>query len=147
MKTFSDLVSKNSVSGFEAAARESKANKAWLDTSFKIALLILARLKALGWKQTQLASAMNVSPQYISKIVRGKENLTIETIAALEQVLNIKLIQVESFALPKILVTPSSNWFPGMEVKVNGENATYPATTRKSYKPEEDNKLSLPSAA
>ena len=118
MKTFSDLVSKDSVSGFEAAARESKANKAWLDTSFKIALLILARLKALGWKQTQLASAMNVSPQYISKIVRGKENLTIETIVALEQVLEIKLIQVESFTLPPIMVTPNPYWNPGMALSL-----------------------------
>jgi transcriptional regulator with XRE-family HTH domain len=39
---------------------------------------------------------MGVSPQYINKVVRGKENLSLETICKLEHALGIQLIQVVS---------------------------------------------------
>lgn len=96
MKKFSDIVSKDKVSGFETAARQDMANRAWLDKSFEIALRILARLKELDWTQAKLAEEMNVSPQYVSKIVKGRENLTLETIALIETALAILLITVES---------------------------------------------------
>ena len=35
---------------------------------------------------------IGVSPQYVNKIVKGKENLTLDTISKLEQALGIKLI-------------------------------------------------------
>jgi transcriptional regulator with XRE-family HTH domain len=38
---------------------------------------------------------MQVSPQQISKIVKGQENLTLETIANLEIALGIKIIDVD----------------------------------------------------
>jgi len=40
---------------------------------------------------------MGVTPQYINKIVKGKENLTLETIAKIEKALGITLIEVPSF--------------------------------------------------
>ena len=44
--------------------------------------------------QRKLAEKMGVSPQYINKVVKGKENLTLETIAKIEDVLGITLIEV-----------------------------------------------------
>jgi len=96
MNKFTDIVSKDTVSGFETAARQDMANKAWLDKSFEIALLILARLKELNWTQAKLADEMKVSPQYVNKIVKGRENLTLETIALLETALGISLITTET---------------------------------------------------
>ena len=48
---------------------------------------------AVGYQPT-LAEEMGVTPQYISKVVKGKENLTLETIAKIEEVLGIKLVEV-----------------------------------------------------
>lgn len=96
MKNFTDIVSKNKISGFESAARQDIAQKQWLDKSFEIALLVLARLKEMNWTQAKLAEKMNVSPQYVNKIVKGRENLTLETVALLEQVLGVAIISIET---------------------------------------------------
>jgi len=85
-------------SGWLEKAKKRQENKEWLKHSQKIAVKILRTLrenKAKGEglsKQTELALAVGVSPQQINKIVKGKENLTLETISKLEQALNISLI-------------------------------------------------------
>ena len=53
-------------------------------------------IKEKGIKQKQLAEMVGVSPQQINKIVKGNENLTLETIAKLENALNIALIFTEN---------------------------------------------------
>ena len=50
-----------------------------LRESQNIAIKVLRKLDELAWSQKELAREMGVSPQQISKIVSGKENLTIET--------------------------------------------------------------------
>ena len=44
--------------------------------------------------QVSLAKDMGVTPQYINKILQGKENMTIETICRIESALGINLIEV-----------------------------------------------------
>lgn len=39
---------------------------------------------------------MDVTPQYVNKIVKGKENLSLETIWKIEEALGINLISVNS---------------------------------------------------
>jgi transcriptional regulator with XRE-family HTH domain len=51
-----------------------------------------AALREKGMTQKDLAEKLNVSPQQVSKIVKGKENLTLETISKLEYVLGVELI-------------------------------------------------------
>ena len=41
---------------------------------------------------------MGVSAQYINKIVKGSENLSLETISKIERALNIRLIEVPGFS-------------------------------------------------
>lgn len=82
------------VSSWREKALWRKENKAWLDRSAKIAIRILSLLEEKGLTQKELASQMDVSPQYVNKIVKGKENLSLETISKLEEVLGACLISV-----------------------------------------------------
>lgn len=67
-------------------------NRYFLHESQQIALKVLMRLDELGWTKKQLAESMQVSPQQISKIVAGSENLTLSTIVRLQQILNIPIL-------------------------------------------------------
>ena len=67
-------------------------NRSMLRESQKIALKVLSKLDELGWSQKVLAEKMEVSPQQISKIVSGKENLTIDTQVKLQNVLDIPIL-------------------------------------------------------
>jgi len=49
-------------------------------------------LWASQWKRIRRKVAMEVSPQQISKIVSGKENLTIETQIKLQEILSIPIL-------------------------------------------------------
>lgn len=69
-------------------------NRAWLNRSFAIALKVLTRIDELNITQKELAERMGVSPQQVNKLVRGKENLTLETISKLEKALDMKLVEV-----------------------------------------------------
>lgn len=75
-------------------AKYRRDNRAWLRKSQSIALRILNVLDEKGMQQKELAEAMDVSPQQISKIVKGKQNLTLETISKLEAVLETTLVEV-----------------------------------------------------
>lgn len=68
------------------------ANRQWLRVSQTIAFDILERLDDLGWTQKDLAEKMGVSPQYVNKLVRGSENLTLETIVKLQNILEIPIL-------------------------------------------------------
>jgi len=90
------LVSKEP-SQWAADAKYREVNKSWLKRSQAIAIKITKTLREQKMSQIDLANLMSVSPQQVNKIVKGKENLTLETIAKLEQALNIELISVPKF--------------------------------------------------
>ncbi len=71
-----------------------KANKAWLRKSAAIALRILDALDELNWNKAKLAHEMGVSPQQVSKYVKGEENFKLETLCNLEKVLRIELVTI-----------------------------------------------------
>jgi transcriptional regulator with XRE-family HTH domain len=85
--------------------KERLHNRAMLRESQKIALKILKRLEEIGWSQKDLAEAMGVSPQQISKIVKGKENLTLETQIKLQETLDIPILASyhERDLFPKVM--------------------------------------------
>ena len=72
--------------------RERIKNRAMLRESQQIAIKVLMKLDELGWSQKDLAQKMGVSPQQITKIVSGKENLTIETQIKLQNILDIPVL-------------------------------------------------------
>lgn len=67
-------------------------NREMLKASQWIALKVLERLDELNWTKKELGKKMSVSPQHISKIVSGKENLTLETIVRLQKILDISIL-------------------------------------------------------
>ncbi len=84
------------------ASKWRMENRNWLRKSFEISLNVLEAIKNKGWNQKQLAEAMGVSQQQVSKIVKGKENLTLQTIAALEVILETELIQTSLTPIQKV---------------------------------------------
>jgi transcriptional regulator with XRE-family HTH domain len=81
-ENFKALVSKEKTNTVERN-RERIKNRAYLRESQGLALKVLDKLDELGWSQVRLANEMSVTPQQITKIVSGKENLTIEYIIIL----------------------------------------------------------------
>lgn len=63
----------------------------WRRSSQNIALQVRNRMAEAGITQMQLAQALGCSQQYISTILKGTENLTLETICRLEDVLGTHL--------------------------------------------------------
>ena len=67
-------------------------NREWLRVSSRIAVLVLMALDDQKMSKKDLAVRMNVSPQYVSKIVKGQEKFNIETIIKLENALGISIL-------------------------------------------------------
>jgi ribosome-binding protein aMBF1 (putative translation factor) len=96
LENFEKLVS-NENSGWLDSFLHYKANKRWLDYSSEVAVNVLEALREKEMSQKDLAKKMNVSAQQINKIVKGKQNLTFETIGKLEDALGISLIEIIAF--------------------------------------------------
>lgn len=69
-------------------------NSRWLRRSQKIAMEMLDRMDFLGLNQKELAKRMGCTPQYVSKILKGKENLSLETISKIEEALEMEFQSV-----------------------------------------------------
>lgn len=75
-----------------------RCNREWLRKSAQIALAVRRELRINGVTQQELAERMQVSPQYVGRLMKGTENLTLDTISKLEDALNCSLIQVTPFS-------------------------------------------------
>lgn len=67
-------------------------NKSWLRYSQRIAMMMLDRMEELNISQRQLAERMGCSQQYISKVLKGQENLSLETLSKIEYCLDLQII-------------------------------------------------------
>ena len=95
-------------SNWREQARYRRENP-WLVYSSQIARRILAVIRERpDLNQTRLAELLGVSPQQVTKIVKGKENLTLETIYKLSKALDIELISFPEYAYTKPLATVAS---------------------------------------
>lgn len=88
---FSKLVSDEKTDTIERNRKRIK-NRSMLRQSQQIALKVLLKLDELRWTQKDLATEMKVSPQQVNKIVKGKENLTLETQIKLQEILDIAIL-------------------------------------------------------
>lgn len=66
-------------------------NKSWLRYSQMIAMKMLDKMDIMGITQKMLAERMGCSQQYVSKILKGKENLSLETLSKIESALDLHL--------------------------------------------------------
>lgn len=82
----------NEASGWKEKAEWRKQNRSWLKKSAHVALTVIGELRRRGMTQKELAEKMGLSAQQVNKIVKGQENLTLETLDKLERALNIQLL-------------------------------------------------------
>ena len=71
-----------------------RANVSWLRYSQQIAVLVIENMRRQKLTQATLAERMNCTQQYVSKILKGSENLSLEIISKLENALGISLINI-----------------------------------------------------
>jgi ribosome-binding protein aMBF1 (putative translation factor) len=107
LENFQKLVS-NEDSGWLNKFLHYKANEKWLDNSSKIAVNVMEVLREKGMSQKDLAEKLNVSAQQINKILKGKQNLTFETVGKLEEALSISLMEITEYKSAKNIKTNST---------------------------------------
>jgi len=74
-------------------AQWRRDNEYWLQYSQYITLQVLRAMDEQSVTQVELAKRMGCSQQYVSNLLKGCSNMTLETIARLENALNIDLIK------------------------------------------------------
>lgn len=60
---------------------------------------MLDRMEELRMTQKQLAAQMKCSHQYVSKVLKGQENLSLETLSKIERALNISIIKEKALTV------------------------------------------------
>ena len=68
-----------------------RANRAWLRHSQMVAIKMLDRMEEMKWTQHQVANLLGCSQQYVSRIVKGSENLSLEMLSKIEDILGIAI--------------------------------------------------------
>ncbi|MDE5606598.1 MAG: helix-turn-helix transcriptional regulator [Bacteroidales bacterium] len=76
-----------------------RENKEWLRYSQHIAMMMLDRMEELRITQKAVAEKMGCSQQYISRVLKGTENLSIETIFKIESALDLQIFALEEESL------------------------------------------------
>lgn len=66
-----------------------KENASWLRWSRQLAVTLIGYMQDNGLKRADLAARLGVSPQYVSKLLSGSENLSFKSIANIEDKLGI----------------------------------------------------------
>ena len=97
-----DNIVSSEKSNWVEKAEWGKANKSWLLKSAAIALKISSSLKEKKMTQADMAQKLGSSAQHVSKILKGQENLTLETLSKIEACLDIELIQVPKYTTPDL---------------------------------------------
>ena len=101
--TFLEAHQSETPSAWREEAEWRRDNWTWLRHSQKIAVKVLLQMKQMGLTQKALAERMNCTQQYISKILKGKENMSLDTLSRLEDALNINLVLDEQVAYPNMV--------------------------------------------
>jgi transcriptional regulator with XRE-family HTH domain len=74
-------------------AQWRRDNEYWLKYSRYITLEVMRAMDEQSVTQVELAKRMGCTQQYVSNLLKGSSNMTLETIARLEDALNIDLIK------------------------------------------------------
>ena len=74
-------------------AQWRRDNEYWLSYSRHITLRVLQAMDELSVTQAELARRMGCSQQYVSNLLKGSSNMTLETIGRLEKALNLDILR------------------------------------------------------
>lgn len=80
-------------SQWRADAQWRRDNELWLTYSRHITLKVLRGMDAQSVTQAELARRMGCTQQYVSNLLKGSSNMTLETIARLEIALNLDILK------------------------------------------------------
>ena len=83
-----------SLSRFVEEAAWRKENSSWLRWSRQLAVTLIGYMQDNDMKRADLASKLGVSPQYVSKLLSGTENLSFKSIANIEDRLGISCLAI-----------------------------------------------------
>lgn len=75
-------------------SEEQEKNRNWLRMSRMIALAIRYHLRNADITQKAFADMLGVSPAYVGKLLKGNENLTLETICRVQDAIGEDLVSV-----------------------------------------------------
>ena len=89
-----DKITSPNKSNWLKEVQEKQANIGARTNARKVALRVLVILDERGMSQAELAEKMGVSRQQVTKILKGEENFTFETIDKLEKALGVTLITI-----------------------------------------------------
>ena len=81
-------------STFVDDAKWRRDNASWLKRSRRVAYAIMDYMQENQFSRNDIAEKLGVSPQYVSKILSGKANLSFKTIFEIEEGLGIEVFQV-----------------------------------------------------
>lgn len=76
------------------AVREAKS-EGWLQYSRRIAIKMAMAMKQQQLTRADVAARMGCSPQYVSRMLKGEENLSLQTISKVEDALGVPILQYE----------------------------------------------------
>ena len=74
-------------------AQWRRDNEFWLTYARHITLQVLRRMEEQSVTQVELARRMGCTQQYVSNLLKGSSNMTLETIARLEKALDLDLLK------------------------------------------------------
>ena len=101
MKTMNEKLQgiiSNKPSGWLKKAKFRKENRKWLGYSSNIARRAYTAMEDReGMNQKTLAEKLGVKPQYISKLLKGEQNLSLQTIGKLSDALGVELISFPNY--------------------------------------------------
>ena len=69
-----------------------RRNSRWLKYSSMVALMVRQRMQEVGVTQVMLADRLGCTQQHVSTLLKGSSNLTLGTIAKLEEALDFNII-------------------------------------------------------
>lgn len=73
-------------------AKWRRDNERWLKYSRAITMKVMRAMDDQSVTQSELAERMGCSQQYVSNLLRGSSNMTLETISRLEEALGIDIL-------------------------------------------------------
>lgn len=79
-------------SRFAEEAAWRKENAGWLRWSRQLVVTLIGYIQDNGLKRADLAARLGVSPQYVSKLLSGTENLSFKSVANIEDKLGISCL-------------------------------------------------------
>lgn len=86
----------------------------WRELATSIAITVLELLDQNSMTKQQLAEKMGVKPQYVSRVVKGQANMTLDTIAKLERALGETIITVSDptslVSATSVIISPKTQW-------------------------------------